>query len=285
MGTGTAPDKDDRLEAGTLVSRELWLLCGNQCAFDSCDRRLLNEHRDWQGQIAHIHGVKPTSARYLETMSAEDKRAVENLLLLCPTHHDEVDGTNGRAAFSADRMRAMKKKHEDRFRAALVAVEQEIGDVTRANVVINCVTLEQIRPDLDTEDRDYFVPKVNELAASVGELTLPARQLLAWRVGEKRPVGLSLAAGRMRISKARVRELVEELDRLHLAHIDNDWFEGQPAFPLELSREWYHKGHPLFADWPDFWDYLRDHFAERDDATVDDVVVGLNFALLDARRP
>ena len=278
----SAAGRDDRLAPGTEVSRELWLLCGNQCAFPGCGRALLNEHDDWQGEIAHVHGVKPTSARYTAAMSAEDKRKADNLLLLCPNHHGEVDGANGRAAYSAAALRKMKATHEGRFRRAVAAVEQEIGDITLANVVTDCATLAAIRPGWDAVDREYFVPKVNRLAAVLRQLTQPARQLLSWTVAQPDLVGVAEIADRMGISKNRVRELVEQLGRFHLAAIDDQWDEGQPAYPLHLLHTWYHGvGHELFGDWPEFWDDLREHLDGRPDAGVDDVVVGLDFSLLD----
>jgi hypothetical protein len=163
-------DKDDRLEAGTEVSRELWLLSGNECAFPQCGVRLLNEHDDWQGEIAHIHGVKKTAARYDSALSAEDKRAVENLLLLCPNHHGEVDGKNGRNCYSAADMKLMKRRHEDRFRRALAQVEQEIGDLTLANVVVPCTSLTATGSrEMPTTSFRGSTPLLRSLADSPGQ--------------------------------------------------------------------------------------------------------------------
>ena len=38
---------------------------------------------------------------------------------------------------------------------------------------------------------------------------------------------------------------------------------------------------PALGIWPEFWVDLRDHMAGRSDATVDDVIVGLDFSVLD----
>ncbi|MEU4110910.1 hypothetical protein [Streptomyces sp. NPDC027717] len=273
-------DKNDRLEPRTEVSRELWLLSGNECAFPRCRKRLLNEHDDWQGEIAHIHGVKPTSARYDEKMSAEAKRAVENLLLMCPNHHGEVDGENGRNAFSVEKMQKMKRDHEERFRRALAQVEQEIGDLTMANVVVPCTTLTAIAPtDWTQEDADFFLPKVNALAQIVRGLTLPSRQLLAWRIAQELPVSIAEVADRMGQPRERIMELVEQLSRFHLAAVDEDEW----PYPFVLLTAWRSDGAgpDLFADWPQFWDDLRDHVAGRTDAHLEDVIVDLDFSLLD----
>ncbi|MFD8615314.1 hypothetical protein ACFV09_41615 [Streptomyces sp. NPDC059631] len=276
----TEHDKNDRLEPRTEVSRELWLLSGNECAFPQCHKRLLNEHDDWQGEIAHIHGVKDTSARYSERMSAEDKRAVENLLLLCPEHHGKVDGQNGRNFYSVRDLQEMKRKHESRFRRALTQVEQEIGDLTVTNVVVPCTTLAGIAPaDWTQEDVDYFLPKVNELADIVRGLTQPSRQLLAWRVAQVLPVGIAEVADRMGQSRERIMELVEQLSRFRLAAIEEDEW----PYTLVLLTAWRSDGvgPELFADWPEFWDELRSYMADRTGACLEDVIVGLDFSLLD----
>ncbi|MCZ0984166.1 hypothetical protein O1L60_46245 [Streptomyces diastatochromogenes] len=43
------------------VARELWILSGNECAFDPCTERLICEDGAFIGEVAHIHGVEPSS--------------------------------------------------------------------------------------------------------------------------------------------------------------------------------------------------------------------------------
>lgn len=42
-------------------------------------------------QIAHIHGAKEGSPRYVKSMSDDERRAFKNLILLCTPHHTWVD--------------------------------------------------------------------------------------------------------------------------------------------------------------------------------------------------
>ncbi|MFF1872805.1 hypothetical protein [Kitasatospora herbaricolor] len=39
--------------------------------------------------------------------------------------------------------------------------------------------------------------------------------------------------------------------------------------------------HPVLDGWDDVWEMLRDHLVDRINATVEDVIVGLDFSLLD----
>ena len=107
---GTEPDRP------TL--KKLFALTGNVCAFQSLDDRRGCETEiarpDWpctQGEVAHIRGAKPGSARYDESMSDAERAAFENLIVLCPTHHHFVDEIE-RDRYTVDVLTTMKDRHE-----------------------------------------------------------------------------------------------------------------------------------------------------------------------------
>jgi len=106
--------------------RILWGRSGNICAFRDgrqiCEQKLVGgaDSTFVVGEAAHIHGVKPGSARYDPRAVADgvDLDAYDNLILLCSTHHTLVDDVQHRAHFSAMRLHSMKEEHEgwiDRF--------------------------------------------------------------------------------------------------------------------------------------------------------------------------
>ena len=43
------------------------------------------------GEMAHVEGENPGSARYNPYMTDEERSSYENLILLCPTHHEIID--------------------------------------------------------------------------------------------------------------------------------------------------------------------------------------------------
>jgi hypothetical protein len=66
------------------------------CAHPNCDEPLLRwvDELDipvLNSRIAHIRAASPLGARYDETMTDEDRRAFDNLILLCLPHAEEVD--------------------------------------------------------------------------------------------------------------------------------------------------------------------------------------------------
>lgn len=61
---------------------------GGMC--ELCGIRVVEDNRII-GEVAHIRGEKPGSARYDENMSESERNSPENLILLCPTCHTRVD--------------------------------------------------------------------------------------------------------------------------------------------------------------------------------------------------
>lgn len=85
------------------------------------------------GEIAHIHGERPQSARYLPTLSSAARNAADNLLYVCPEHHTIIDTQV--ADYPAERLRHIKAEHE-------AAVERRLGvavaDVGFAELEVVC---------------------------------------------------------------------------------------------------------------------------------------------------
>jgi hypothetical protein len=78
--------------------KALFAYSGNVCAYQdpigsgACEQELTNPRwRRVRGQLCHIHGEKPGSARYDPTMSEQERHSFDNLILLCPNHHNLID--------------------------------------------------------------------------------------------------------------------------------------------------------------------------------------------------
>lgn len=92
--------------------KRLMLLSRNECALDECHAQLCSP--DWQrplARICHIRGENRTSARFDEKMTDEDRRAFDNLLVLCPTCHARIDEAEP-AQYPVDRLQEIKARHE-----------------------------------------------------------------------------------------------------------------------------------------------------------------------------
>ncbi len=98
--------------------RKLFALSGNRCAFRDvdtgagCEQELARPA--WprtQGEIAHIAGEKDGAARWDASMTDDQRRAYENLLVMCPTHHNRIDYLEPEK-YIEDVLLKMKQDHE-----------------------------------------------------------------------------------------------------------------------------------------------------------------------------
>ena len=122
------------------------------------------------GEVAHIKGkrrarrrdpappTKSRSPRHEYLLPGEDPDDPDNLMLLCPSHHPQVDATANLDAFDVDALRAAKRHHEHRIREATAMVTRErtvilrvIGDLYGSTV--QCTRLETTGACLRTGDR------------------------------------------------------------------------------------------------------------------------------------
>lgn len=64
------------------------------------------------GEAAHIHGENPGSARFVEDIPLPDRNKIENLILMCPSHHAEIDADE--ITWTAERLINLKATQEER---------------------------------------------------------------------------------------------------------------------------------------------------------------------------
>ena len=265
-----------RLEPLKDTARRLFLLSGNQCAFPDCRRPMVDDVGNFVGQVAHIEGVR--GERFNPSMSNEDRRSFENLLLLCYPHHVATDDE---AIYDIDAMRTMKANHEARFAGveerilagALVDLTTEVDrhypenlrrmdavfgwgldeaeQVGSAEVLRSLVDrLAEIPPDT----RSVLSTIVKRGRHSLGTLTVPAREV----------------ASVLGIGARELHEHMAILQRYRLAGEDED--EGVST--LVTFKPDY------FLDGWDFWVELRT-VCERLDLPLDAFINDLRFDLLD----
>ena len=85
------------------VVKELYAKSGN------CNEQLFEDAN--VGQICHIQGVNPGSARYNPDLPEEVVNSIDNLILLCSNHHKLIDERED--LFPVKKLLEMKKTHEN----------------------------------------------------------------------------------------------------------------------------------------------------------------------------
>lgn len=91
--------------------KRLFAVSGNKCAFPKCSVPLVDPRSGKvTGRICHIKGRKPKSPRYDPQQTDAERHAFENLVLMCPIHHDVIDADE--ASYTVERLRTIKSEHE-----------------------------------------------------------------------------------------------------------------------------------------------------------------------------
>jgi hypothetical protein len=113
--------------------KTLFARSGNRCTFPEC-REIVAENDDHiKVHICHIKASNPGGPRYDATQSAKERDDVANLILLCPNHHNEIDGRP--QLYTVEAIYKMKKAAEDSY-----GREERASDTEYARALIKTQT-------------------------------------------------------------------------------------------------------------------------------------------------
>lgn len=109
--------------------KKLFSLSGNICTFTECNSKIIDEFESVIGEICHIEGENPTSARYNPDMSDDQRNSFENLMLLCPTHHTKID--KNQEFYSVSYLKDMKSSHENNYKNNIYEISSQVLDIVK----------------------------------------------------------------------------------------------------------------------------------------------------------
>ncbi len=81
------------------------------------------------GQMAHIRGERPDAPRYDVSMTEDERRSHKNIILLCPTHHREIDAQPN--SYPVDKLLKIKAAHEILIKEA---IKTQVMNITFAEL-------------------------------------------------------------------------------------------------------------------------------------------------------
>ncbi|MDB5070436.1 MAG: hypothetical protein JWM87_1547 [Candidatus Eremiobacteraeota bacterium] len=259
-----------RLAPATAVLRRLYLLSGNQCAFPSCRRVMIDENGAFVGQVCHIEAAEPGGERFNAAMTNAQRSAFENLMLMCYEHHVATDDVE---AYPTEFLREMKLRHEAAYADADKKLAGTFTDLTQAQELVLPRTYAKMREVWDLGDLD--VGKAYEDYARLLQQVTPAARELLLVISRRSELGPARYSEIRAVTGSGDEEIVETmrlLEKHKLASVSDD--EDLAVDPV--LRPYWRKG--WLED--DVLAQLKD-FAERSGRPIDDIVVHLRFDLLD----
>lgn len=103
----------------TTIKR-LFAVSGNRCAFPACAVPIVDRVSGRiAGEVAHIKAKSPSGPRFDRDQTDEQRHSFENLMLICPLHHQIID--TDLVSYTVERLSRMKSEHESQ--------SENVGDV------------------------------------------------------------------------------------------------------------------------------------------------------------
>lgn len=138
--------------------KKLWGLAAGRCSKPGCEEECIKFLNSYDptviGEMAHVIARKPDGPRGL-TIGGED--TYENLILLCPTHHTEIDRAP-EGIFTAEIIYGWKRRHEERVRNSFLSPHfpdaQRLAIEIKRLLVKNKITWERYGPDSEEARRN-----------------------------------------------------------------------------------------------------------------------------------
>lgn len=108
-------EKIERLDPKPNTIKQLFAKSGNMCAFPGCRNSIVNSHGIVVGEVCHIVAAQEGGKRFInnDEWTNEKRRSIENLILLCPEHHKEIDSDE--KTYTVEVLQEYKKQHEQNF--------------------------------------------------------------------------------------------------------------------------------------------------------------------------
>ncbi|WP_114418583.1 hypothetical protein [Marinospirillum perlucidum] len=266
-----------RLEPTKDTLRELFLKSGNECAYPGCTHKIISSSGVFLSQICHIEAANEGGERFNPNQTNEQRRSFDNLLLMCHAHHKITDDVN---AYPVERMKDIKSQHESKFTDIVSTIQNSFTDHTEHSKVQGPSSLDRINRVLSWNNTsDELVETLEDISVfSKRLLTLPmqARQILTLMVK---------------------RSAYDHINRLHISEHEINLATGADISELRKVIQVLDKYGFIQEGFPDDfnlpvieiceiergWPFLKDlkEFCEAEDIALDEVLVDLNFALLD----
>lgn len=107
--------------------KRLFAFSGNQCAEPSCTRAIIaKDGLTVVGKICHIAAASSKGPRFDKNMDDDDRRAFDNLILLCDEDHSIIDKKENEQKFPTALLKKWKKDHQEKYSSTPIVIKDEV---------------------------------------------------------------------------------------------------------------------------------------------------------------
>jgi len=256
--------------------RELYLKCGNLCAFPGCSEIMINSEGEFIGQLCHIEAAEIGGPRFNKNMSNEDRRQFSNLMLMCYPHHKI---THNEETYSTDQMKRMKQQHELKFSSIIDRIQNSLSDLSFTGPLGETTKCNRLGKALHWKIGEAEMLEnskiLNNLLKKIENLPPETRVVLSIMIKRSYLKRESSEIALHEIEKAIGRNstfLIQHIDILSRYDISSDHYED------DYGNHFIH----LIND-DSGWNYWNDIkiFSEEEKIDIRELITKLNFSLFD----
>lgn len=136
------------------LKRLLFERSGNECAFPGCRTVLITSEGSFIGHICHIEHISAWRPRYNPGRPSSKFDQLDNLIVLCPTHHVLVDKDT--SLYSADWLRKAWDDHTQRVESSAAKAALNREEVKKLGTVTFPQALEIWRTNQTNDDEEFW---------------------------------------------------------------------------------------------------------------------------------
>lgn len=125
----------ERRDPKPSTLKALFAKSGNQCTFPSCNNPLIDDRNIFIGELCHINSFKKKDARYDPTLTDDQLRDYDNLVLMCHAHHKRIDTLEDE--YPVELLKEMRAQHEAKFTGQSFDVPDSVIEDSMIQIVLD----------------------------------------------------------------------------------------------------------------------------------------------------
>ena len=113
--------------------KKLFAVSGTECSNPDCQNKLTSSNTV-MGEICHIEAAEEDGPRYNSKSNDEYRRSFQNLLLLCPNCHTEID--KNKVSYPTSMLRGWKKRHQGKYAESKFRISDSLAKKAIEKLII-----------------------------------------------------------------------------------------------------------------------------------------------------